>query len=213
MIADIIIIATLALSTYLGYKKGLIELGVKVFAVIIALVATLILYRPLSNIIINTTNLDETIQQKIIKKSETTQNTEQEGVISEIKNQILPETAKEISYNIIRTGVMFILYIIIKIALKFVTILANLIAKLPILEQFNELGGTIYGIIRGLILIYAVLLIIELTIGINTNNKINEEIENSIITKEMYKYNIIKLLVWKNTKKQQNTKKILPYYN
>ncbi len=195
MIADIIIIATLALSTYLGYKKGLIELGVKVFAVIIALVATLILYRPLSNIIINTTNLDETIQQKIIKKSETTQNTEQEGVISEIKNQILPETAKEISYNIIRTGVMFILYIIIKIALKFVTILANLIAKLPILEQFNELGGTIYGIIRGLILIYAVLLIIELTIGINTNNKINEEIENSIITKEMYKYNIIKLLV------------------
>lgn len=195
MIADIIIIAILALSTYLGYKKGLIELGVKVFAVIISLVATLVLYRPLSNIIINTTNLDETIQQKIIKKSETTQNTEQEGVISEIKNQILPETAKEISYNIIRTGVMFILYIIIKIALKFVTILANLISKLPILEQFNELGGTIYGLIRGLILIYAVLLIIELTIGINTNNKINEEIENSIITKEMYKYNIIKLLV------------------
>ena len=195
MIADIIIIAILALSTYLGYKKGLIELGDKVFAVIISLVATLVLYRPLSNIIINTTNLDETIQQKIIKKSETTQNTEQEGVISEIKNQILPETAKEISYNIIRTGVMFILYIIIKIALKFVTILANLISKLPILEQFNELGGTIYGLIRGLILIYAVLLIIELTIGINTNNKINEEIENSIITKEMYKYNIIKLLV------------------
>ena len=52
MIADIIIIAILALSIFLGYRKGLVELGIKLVSVIIAIVLTLILYRPITNIII-----------------------------------------------------------------------------------------------------------------------------------------------------------------
>ena len=47
---------------------------------------------------------------------------------------------KELTYNIIRAGVMLILYILIKIVLRFVTALADIIAKLPILKQCNELG-------------------------------------------------------------------------
>ena len=144
MVVDIIIIAILALSIFLGYKKGLIELGIKAVAVIIAIVGTLILYRPITNIIVNTTNLDEKIQQVIMEKSGsvvgngTTGNAVGDEIVSEIQNQMLPNTAHELALNIIRAGVMFIIYIVIKIALKFVTALANLIAKLPILDQFNK---------------------------------------------------------------------------
>ena len=147
MVVDIIIIAILALSIFLGYKKGLIELGIKAVAVIIAIVGTLILYRPITNIIVNTTSLDENIEQAIMEKSGsivgdgTTENAIEDGIVSEIQNQMLPNAAHELSLNIIRAGVMLILYIVIKIALKFVTALANLIAKLPILDQFNKLGG------------------------------------------------------------------------
>ena len=163
MVVDIIIIAILALSIFLGYKKGLIELGIKAVAVIIAIVGTLILYRPITNIIVNTTNLDEKIQQVIMEKSGsvvgngTTGNAVGDEIVSEIQNQMLPNTAHELALNIIRAGVMFIIYIVIKIALKFVTALANLIAKLPILDQFNKLGGIVYVAIRGLLIIYVAL--------------------------------------------------------
>ena len=146
MIVDLIIIAILALSIFLGYRKGLIELSVKLVAVIIALVATLILYRPISSLIINTTTIDEKIQQSILNKSEqiiSGENTQEGGIIAEVKSEFLPETAKELSYSIIRTIVIIALYIIIKIALRFITALADLVAKLPILKQFNKLGGTL----------------------------------------------------------------------
>lgn len=202
MIVDIIIIAILALSIFLGYKKGLIELSVKLVAVIIALVATLILFRPISSIIINTTTIDEKIQQaildksdKILKNEQSTQTETSNGLISEVRNEILPETAKELSYNIIRAIVIILLYIIIKIALKFVTALADLIAKLPILDQFNKLGGIIYGILRGILIIYVVLLLISFFGQVNPQNAVHKEIESSFIGKQMYNNNIINLLI------------------
>lgn len=201
MVVDIIIVAILALSIFLGYKKGLIELGIKAVAVIIAIVGTLILYRPITNIIVDTTNLDENLQQTIMEKSGSivgdgiTGNAVEEGIVSEIQNQMLPEAAHELSLNIIRAGVMIVLYIVIKIALRFVTALANLIAKLPILDQFNKLGGIVYGAIRGLLIIYVSLLIIQFVGEVNPGNRVNEEIDKSFIGKEMYERNVIELLV------------------
>lgn len=185
MIVDIIIIAILALSIFLGYKKGLVELGIGLCAGIIAIVIALVLYRPITNIVINTTNIDENIEQQIIEKSKT----------NEIAEQIAPEVAQELSYNVIRAVVMIALYIIAKIALRFVTALANLIAKLPILDQFNKAGGLIYGAIRGLLIIYVALLIVSFIGQINPQNKVNSEVQKSFITKEMYNKNIIELLV------------------
>ena len=197
MVVDIIIIAILALSIFLGYKKGLVELGIKAAAVIIALVATIILYRPISNFIIDKTKLDENLQQIIMEKSEKIieENVVQNEITDEIQNQMLPDTAHELSLNIIRAGVILVLYIAIKIALRFVTALANLIAKLPILDQFNKLGGIIYGAIRGLLIIYVALLIIQFVSEVNPGNVVNEEINKSFIGKEMYERNVIELLV------------------
>ena len=90
---------------------------------------------------------------------------------------------------------MIVLYIVIKIALRFVTALANLIAKLPILDQFNKLGGIVYGAIRGLLIIYVALLIIQFVGEVNPGNRVNEEIDKSFIGKEMYERNVIELLV------------------
>ena len=57
IIIDIVIVAFILLSIYLGYKKGLVSLGVQVFAFIIALIITFILYRPIANFIVNNTTI------------------------------------------------------------------------------------------------------------------------------------------------------------
>ena len=212
IIIDIVVIALIALSIFLGYRKGFIELSVKLLAFIIALVVTLILYRPIASLIINNTELDENIQNAIMDKAngkseetnelsenETTENNQEtnlaENIANEMKAEILPQAARDLSINIINAGVIIILYILIRIALKFITALANLVAKLPIIKQVNKLGGTIYGLVRGLLIVYVVLLIISFVGTINPENTVHKQIENTYITKAMYQNNIIEIFI------------------
>ena len=55
IIFDLVIVAIIVLSTFLAYRKGLAVLAIKLCSVLIAIVVTLLLYRPIANLIINTT--------------------------------------------------------------------------------------------------------------------------------------------------------------
>ena len=107
---------------------------------------------------------------------------------------MLPEAAKTLSINIIYGITMLILFIIAKICLMFIKALANAIAKLPILNEFNKLGGIIYGLLRGFIIIYAILMIINVVIAVNPNSKVNELMQQTYIAKTMVNYNILNVI-------------------
>ena len=105
ILIDIILIAILIISAFLGYKKGLVKLGAKLFAGIIAIIVTIIIYKPVANLIINNTQLDENIKNTIIENAssfikednqETNTITKQvtDQVTNQVKNEILPSEAE-----------------------------------------------------------------------------------------------------------------------
>ncbi len=197
IVVDLIIVAIILLSTFLAYRKGLITLAIQLVAVVIAIILTLLLYKPVSNVIINLTGIDETIQNAILEEANDIMTNDGEGanqVVETIQNNMLPETARTISINIIEGAVILLLYIAIRIALKFVTALANLVAKLPILEQLNQLGGIIYGILRGLLIVYILLLLVNLSGEIEPQNQVYTAVEESYIGKMMNENNILDIL-------------------
>ena len=116
-----------------------------------------------------------------------------EEIKQEATQGLLPEAARELAINIVRGGVIILLYILIRIALRFVTALANLVAKLPILKQFNKAGGAIYGALRGIVLIYVCLLIIGIFGQINPENTVHKNIQNSYLGKAMYENNVFNI--------------------
>lgn len=200
IVVDLIIVAIVLLSTFLAYRKGLITLAIQLVAVVIAILLTLLLYKPVSNVIINLTGIDETIQNAILEEANDIMTNDGEGsnqVVETIQNNMLPETARTISINIIEGAVILILYIVIRIALKFVTALANLVAKLPILNQLNQLGGIIYGILRGLLIVYILLLLVNLSGEIEPQNQVYMAVEESYIGKMMNENNILDVLFTK----------------
>ena len=67
IILDIILIAIILLNVIICYKKGLVKLAVGLVAVFISLVLALMLYKPVSNIIIKNTEIDEKIKELFIK--------------------------------------------------------------------------------------------------------------------------------------------------
>lgn len=200
IIIDIIFICILALSIYLGYKKGLVKVIFNVFAFLIAIILTVILYRPITNVVINNTELDEKIANVIIENGTVeVENSSENKTIDKyventkknIQNDVVNTTAKSLSENLVGIIVMVSLFIILRIVLIVVAFFANSLAELPIVKQFNKVGGTIYGVLEGIIIVLAVLAIVYFISSITKDSNIVSVINTSIITKYVYYNNPI----------------------
>lgn len=196
-IIDIIILGFILLSAIGGYKKGLISLGIHLFAFVLALLISFILYRPIGNIVINTTEIDETIQATIqnnienIANNDSMENELTKDLIESAKNGMLPEVSKQLAYNIVYLGTMIVLFLVLRVCLMLVSTVANAISKLPILDQVNKLGGAAYGVIRGIIITYAILMVISLIIAVNPKNKLTQMVDDTYLAKTMMENNIL----------------------
>ena len=197
IIIDIVIILFILASIYLGYKKGLISLVIQLFAFIISLIITLILYRPIGSMIINTTQLDEKLQEIIQVNAESVISEDSDNkitneLIESAKNGMLPDVSKSLAINIIYGVTMLVLFIVSRICLIFIKSLSDLIAKLPIINQFNKLGGVLYGLLRGLLITYAIVMIMNLMITFNPKGSLNEIMNETYLAKMISQYSIFR---------------------
>ena len=200
-LVDVIIVALVVLSTFLAYKKGLVAQAIKLCAVIIAIIATLLLYRPVANFIIDNTDIDETIQNSIyeraydVAKQKTNNEQPETDMVEGVKLAGIQHTSRELSIQIINVAVILILFFGIKFALRFVTAIANTVAKLPILNKLNKVGGLIYGLIRGVVIVYACLLLIGFIGKVDDSSVLHKTVEQSNLGKTMYENNILNILL------------------
>ena len=200
IIIDIIIILFVLISIFLGYKKGLITLGIQLCAFLIAIVVTFVFYRPIASVIINNTQIDEKLQETIQVNvgsfiEEDSGNEITNELIESAKKGMLPEAARTLAINIIYGATMVVLFAIVRIGLLFISSLANAIAKLPILNQFNKLGGILYGLLRGVLITYAILMAINLVTSVNPKSTLSEMMDSSYLAKTMSTYNIINIFL------------------
>ncbi len=204
IVIDIILVLIVALSAFLGYKKGLVELGAKLFAGIIAIVITLIIYKPVGNIVIKNTSIDEKIENTILEKTTNVidENSKisdnkyiqdaSDNAVSQVKEEVLPEQARNIAVNVVYVATALILFIVSKIVLSIVISLANAVASLPILKQFNEIGGFLYGLVRGAIISLVLILVIGTIAKLNPNGSLSKNVESTYLLKEVYD-NVVKI--------------------
>lgn len=194
IVIDIILIAIILLSALLGYKKGLVKLGAKLFAGIIAIIVTIVIYKPVSGMIINNTSVDEKIEDAIIQNASNIINENEKipnGITNHVENNILPEQAENISKNVVYTITALVLFVVVKIILSIVISLMDFVANLPILKQFNEIGGIIYGLVRGVLIVCICILLMGVYTKIKPDSTLNNNIQNSNLTKIVYE-NLVK---------------------
>lgn len=199
LIVDLIIIAIILLFTFLGYKRGLIKVAIKLCTFFIAIIVAFLFYKPIANVVIEKTSIDETIETAITSRilPEGVSSDEEVELEMDLPSVILKNSANTVqsiaesfSKTIIETACLLIIFIVVKIILKFVTVLADLIAKLPILHQFNQLGGTLYGILEGLFIVFVGFAAISLVAPL-LDASILDSINNSYIGSLLYNNNII----------------------
>jgi len=218
LIIDIVIIGIILLCLWGGYRKGLIGVAFSIVSFIAALIIAFILFNPISSFVINNTEFDDNIKNSIItnfsgeednsieENAVENENKNEEGVsensvsfmtnyinkqIDEVAGNTLEVVATNISEVCVK-GIVFIgLFIVARIALAFFRMIADFIARLPLIHQFNKLGGIVFGLLKGLVITYGVLAILMLVSPMFTESSFFVAMNESFIGSMMYNNNII----------------------
>ena len=219
-IVDLIILGIAILWIAWGYHKGLTGSLLKIVSFVLAIVIAFVFFKPVSNLIINHTNWDENLEQKIrtmIISEDSKENSEEvsndgnqnmptvmmeyinkavEEAGNNAKEAIVDATARDVALTIINAGVWIGLLIISRIVLFFIKGLTNLITKLPVIKQFDKLGGIIYGMIESLIIIYIILAIISFASPVLSQTGITAAVQKSFVGSIMYNNNLLLKLIF-----------------
>ena len=215
-VVDLILIGIIILSTFLGYKKGLIGVIFHIVSFFIAILITLLLYKPVVSYIIQNTTIDDQINQIIVEKLEFTKinegekidkeetnlpnvvvdyiNEGVEGAVEETKDNVIETVANTLTENVINIIVILSIFIITKLILLLAKVILDAVSEIPIIKQFNEIGGITYGLIRAIFIIYVILALISFISPMIEQVGIVEIIQTTILTKWLYNNNIILML-------------------
>lgn len=219
IIIDLVILGILVLCIALGYRRGLTGSLLKIISFALALIIAFVLFKPISNIIIDNTNWDETLEQNIRdiitedeagtdseeteKENQTMSNVMVEYINetveeagSEAKEAIADSAVESVAVIIINVGVWVALFILAKIILFFINALTKLVTKLPVIKQFDKLGGIIYGVLEALVVIYGLLAILSLISPAISDSEIINAVHNSFIGSFMYNNNLLLKLIF-----------------
>lgn len=148
IVLDIIVIGIIVLFTFIGYKQGLVKAAIKILSFFIAIIVALAIYKPVSGIIINNTSIDDNIENAIIEKLgiQGTEGNEELQINNSLSSKIvgganatIQEMANAFSIKLVETVTLLLIFVAVKIAIRFVTILTDLITKLPFIKQINKL--------------------------------------------------------------------------
>ena len=212
IILDIVLIAIIALNVFICYKKGLVKLAVGLIAVAAAIILALVFYKPVSNLIIENTELDENIEKAIINNftSETQEGQEVRYVsvldylqkyvddaVNKTQTEIVTQTAGMMAVKIINVAVLIGIFLLVRVVLLLLTFISDIITSLPILKQFNEVGGVLYGAIKALLIIYIILTIVFFIMCYTSNSTIADALNSSYVTKFFYEHNLLLNILFK----------------
>ena len=216
---DVLCLASLIVFMFFGISKGLVRsafgiastvvslyLTYKLFPSAVRLLRALGVYNYIKQALEDSMNLqgaaDQVVHQmqtEFIKKLpqspfilghlQANNNREAYGVlnVSDLSGYIAGFFAN-MAVNLIASVLLFIIIrILLSMALSFIDILA----KLPVINAFNRLGGAIFGLASGLLFIWAVFCAMTFVFLYESNAELYNRIESGGLTGFLYKNNPI----------------------
>ena len=212
LVIDIIIVAIFAVCILMGYMKGLTQSLIKIVSFVLALIVAFVFFKPISNLIIDHTNWDENLEQSIrqvVLESDSEEQQESsskqnlpdiivnyinesvEKAGNEAKTAIVDATAKDVTVTIINGAVLVSLFLITRIVLIFIKGIAKILTNLPVIKQFDKLGGVIYGLLESLVIVYVILALVSFISPMLSQTNIIQGIQSSFLGSAFYNNNLL----------------------
>lgn len=220
---DVCVIIIITISALKGLSTGLVLTLFNTASYIVAAIIAKIYYSTVANFIVENTDWFFKIQEFVLKNINFNNNLETEGASHQevfemmnlpkglgdlfLKNDILKEHSQGVLHDIniyisqavAKTVVdilsIIIIFFIAKIALNILGAVLNGMAALPIINQFNRLGGLIFGALKGVFIVYIFTAIMVPVASIFPNSYLITTLQTSSIVKTFYDYNILLYMI------------------
>jgi len=154
-IIDVIIIAVILICMGLGYYRGFFKVVMNLLEYILSFFLAFKFYPNFMKFLNERFFLNEFMHDILLKGMKTVIESNMGDEVVEIPIEMLdiPMVA-QMANMIVMVISIFILFIIFKLLIKIVSFFVDKLTKLPILKEFNKIGGLIAGLVEGIIIVF-----------------------------------------------------------
>lgn len=213
----IVVAAYLIIKLIIGYNKGFTKMAVSLGATILSVILILVLADTLTGFLVDHTELDENISNRIGTTLLDTVSTEEslnekidglplpEFIRKDLKSKVaetqgsMAERVLSLSYSValklIRIGVYVVGFIVLWILIQVLGKVINLVAKLPVLKEANKILGIVLSLIEGLIVIDVALVAVSMFSGTDFGTILMNQIQGSSILTWLFNHNLVAKLL------------------
>ncbi len=201
-IADIVLIAIIAVFVIIGSVRGLVKTLFGLGSIVLSIILSLTLYPIVSDVLAESqvgAVVQESVSNLLGQNEQTTLTTENESALPELvqntidnatqqTTQALSATVTDAALNIIS---MLVVFVLVKFLLWILAKILDLATKLPVIHSCNKLLGGVLGCISGVLVVYLLLGFLTFTTLLNTTSDFGRTVQNSLILSQMYENNIL----------------------
>ena len=198
MFADIVAVLIVVAFIAIGYRSGLMKSLISIVSYVLSILLSFWIYPIVSGTLKKTVvykYLVDFIGEKYISGSLPS---ETDGAWGMIWNYVGDgiETATTSIYGaiadlIIKIIAFLLVLIFFKIAIRLIGKVLNIFTKLPVIKQFNRLGGAVLGGGIGVVVLYIVAAVLVLLSPFDGDSKVMTEINNSTFASQLCENNVI----------------------
>ncbi len=196
MIADILVIAVVVLFISIGYKAGLMRSLIKIVSYILSIIAAFLMFPVVSDFLMST-KLYTWLEAKVNESGIAINFSQNESTgfwakyLSEGAEGINNGISAAVTQLLVSIAAFILVLLISKLVMHVICKILNVFSKLPVINQFNRIGGAALGGVIGVIVLYIVFAGIVFFAPFEENGRVIKELEKSSFAGEMYENNIL----------------------
>ena len=194
-------------------SKCLFKLATTLIAIFIAI----LVFRPFVDFVVRSTIIDENIQlsiekvmnngieengeekdRNIVKEDSGIPkpvaeyiNTNFKDTANERREEAVSSVARGATLLIVNVACFIAIYVLVKIVLQIFAIIIDVMTKLPVIKQCNEVGGIIFGTLQGVFIVLIVMTIIAIIAPLTGAYEVANAVSQSHLGSFFYNNNII----------------------
>lgn len=208
MITDVIVVLIIVVFGIAGWRKGIIGSLVGMLSLAASLILAWMLY-PFASDFLTMVGVRERIYLGVLEKTSVKGGGTEALLLPEAFKDVAERTvnsAAEVTATYISDIVLnissFVLVVLVSIiVIKIAARLLGVISKLPVLNGLNRLGGLMFGLAEGVLIVCIAMTLYAGTLPEN-GEELGNGVENSIIFKKMYNKNpITNIFIEKETER------------
>lgn len=185
---DIAVLVIIGVFVFLGWKNGLVKMGIRLISFLVALVCAWA-FHPILSGFLQETALYENLVSSVASRAGEIVKTP--GALQSV-SALSGVQAVEYVARLLLNGIAFLLILILaKIILYFVVRVLNIVASLPILGFVNRISGMAIGVVEGLLVVWLLLAALVVVPPLRENKSLGYTVEQSVVARSLYHHNIL----------------------